>query len=1338
MRRPDVTVAVLGGPDRRRTRALLSELAPGLLPGDDVVVVGGHVHDQDLGSPRAWRVVERTKLVRPPARPRVHEVVVVLDARAEPTGPWLDGLLAILEDPAIGACAPRANIAEGEELLVGVPYRPHERAVREAFVSTLATRLGYEATEVNVLSGPCIAVRRDLFVAAGGLRALQEPHPVAALGAAARSAGLRIAVASGSYLHNGGGPPPRPGPRPPDARPLVSACLIVKDERHNLGRCLTSLEGFCDEVVVYDTGSTDDTRELARDAGAVVVEGFWDGDFGRARNAALEHCTGEWVLWIDADEVLVTDGPVQRDALAATSADIEALVVMIDNLREARAATTLAHPACRLFRRAYGCWTGKLHEQVVARAGTPELATAPAEGARITHWGYLAADFESRDKARRNLKSAFSDLSSSSGLSWTSRLVNLARSYGLCGRDEAAIDLARAAIAAGPNPAVERLALRTIIGALVRLDRGEDALAAADELRAISRAPLLAELETGRTLLSLGRDEEALEALSRVGEGVDDDGFEYGAHDTAVLRATALSRLDRHGEAADVLLGTITEHGGLDVHVGTLVGCLEDAGRRLTEIAEAVPTTRAVAFLGQLPQLEPEVADRVLEAWHGVAPSTAVLATATKVAGGLALDRRTVWSSRLRAAGLAHACPLVRLSGAPAEVLAGAALAAHRYGDPRGHMAVAALVQSLSPAERGAVRQEVERHAPSMTPCFDAVAALPSLPSLEPPGALLHQLDEVPTDVDEAPSRTDEVGKVDKKVLVVGATVSIRAMAVAVSLRRCGHDVLLVQPASRGARTFLSSLGVELAEFARSGCETRVAQMCATRSFDVLVVTRLGQATELQRLLPAAALVVDLDDAVASLPRADLVLAMGPGPGLAFFPVSAPQLYPPPGPFPLELREGVCVVGDFEAATPDELAHLEEAVLPALARHLGPTPVAVIGGGDVAGFLPGALDLGALANPVPWLRAARAVLVGSRAGAEHWLAAAQMCGTPGLAVPGADVDQLVPALVALADRRMDALWVRVAPRAATEEPLATPDPLSALATIRRRGAARVRFRPAGARLFETSGSTVADLRWGYGALPSEWLGPIRDLVDEVRVPTAWAREHALSSGVPEAKLHVATGGVDMAEYTPDGPRRMLRTRRQTKLLYLGDCSEHSGVDALVESYFVEFGAREDVCLVVATAVDAEGAPLLSELQGAASTSGHPEVLLVDAGSSALERAALYRACDALVCPERAQGDPTTLLEAMACGLPVVFLGGGAFDELCSDDEGYRVPASEVEVTPEEAGVLAPNGRLWKLEPSRAALSAALRAVVADREGRARKGEAARMRLLKQVLALADI
>jgi hypothetical protein len=83
-------------------------------------------------------------------------------------------------------------------------------------------------------------------------------------------------------------------------RRRLSACLITLDEEERLPEALASL-AFCDELVVVDSGSTDRTVELAREAGAVVVHNPWPG-FAVQRNVALRHATGDWVIEIDADE----------------------------------------------------------------------------------------------------------------------------------------------------------------------------------------------------------------------------------------------------------------------------------------------------------------------------------------------------------------------------------------------------------------------------------------------------------------------------------------------------------------------------------------------------------------------------------------------------------------------------------------------------------------------------------------------------------------------------------------------------------------------------------------------------------------------------------------------------------------------------------------------------------------------------------------------------------------------------------------------------------------------------------------------------------------------------
>jgi glycosyltransferase involved in cell wall biosynthesis len=83
----------------------------------------------------------------------------------------------------------------------------------------------------------------------------------------------------------------------------ISAVVITLDEERNLGRCLDSLGGVADEVVVVDSGSTDGTERIARERGATFVHQDWLG-YGPQKNAAVERASSEWVLSLDADEAL--------------------------------------------------------------------------------------------------------------------------------------------------------------------------------------------------------------------------------------------------------------------------------------------------------------------------------------------------------------------------------------------------------------------------------------------------------------------------------------------------------------------------------------------------------------------------------------------------------------------------------------------------------------------------------------------------------------------------------------------------------------------------------------------------------------------------------------------------------------------------------------------------------------------------------------------------------------------------------------------------------------------------------------------------------------------------
>ena len=79
----------------------------------------------------------------------------------------------------------------------------------------------------------------------------------------------------------------------------ISLCLIARDEAANLKRCLASARAAVDEIVVVDTGSQDDTLEIARSCGARVFSIAWPNDFSAARNHAIDRASGDWILILE-------------------------------------------------------------------------------------------------------------------------------------------------------------------------------------------------------------------------------------------------------------------------------------------------------------------------------------------------------------------------------------------------------------------------------------------------------------------------------------------------------------------------------------------------------------------------------------------------------------------------------------------------------------------------------------------------------------------------------------------------------------------------------------------------------------------------------------------------------------------------------------------------------------------------------------------------------------------------------------------------------------------------------------------------------------------------------
>jgi tetratricopeptide (TPR) repeat protein len=335
---------------------------------------------------------------------------------------------------------------------------------------------------------------------------------------------------------------------------LLSAAMIVRDEERLLGACLSSLAAVVDEVVVVDTGSSDDSVAVAESLGARTHRQPWTGDFSRARNAALELARGQWILYIDADERL---RPVSR-------ASLEGLLTGAVEL----AFRLLLYPFERSTPyREYRLWRndprirfrGAIHEKVV-----PAIeAIVAAEGATVSdcelaldHVGYAG---DQTEKHRRNLPllRAQLEIEPDNVFNWRHLGAVLAGLGEVEAAERAlwrAVELTRADSSPDQHGS---LAYADLVR--LRHERGEEVGGLVDE--ALERYPenWLLVWTKARLEIEAGRFESALpwlDSLVRVDlAGLPDRGVAYderlfGAFAHA-SRGLCLLRLERYIEAAD-------------------------------------------------------------------------------------------------------------------------------------------------------------------------------------------------------------------------------------------------------------------------------------------------------------------------------------------------------------------------------------------------------------------------------------------------------------------------------------------------------------------------------------------------------------------------------------------------------------------------------------------------------------------------------------------------------------------------------------------------------------------------------------------------------------------
>ncbi len=256
--------------------------------------------------------------------------------------------------------------------------------------------------------------------------------------------------------------------------------------------------------------------------------------------------------------------------------------------------------------------------------------------------------------------------------------------------------------------------------------------------------------------------------------------------------------------------------------------------------------------------------------------------------------------------------------------------------------------------------------------------------------------------------------------------------------------------------------------------------------------------------------------------------------------------------------------------------------------------------------------------------------------------------------------------------------------------------------------------------------------WEFGVLPLEWARQL-GRVDEVWVPSEYARRVYVDSGIQPGKVKVVPNGIDPVLFHPEAPPAKLGTQKRFKFLFVGGTIHRKGPDVLLRAYLDRFTAEDDVCLVIKDFGGKDvyaGQTFEAQIRAAQKTPGAPEILHLTGDLAAEEVAGLYTACDCLVHPYRGEGFGLPILEAMACGLPVIVTGGGSSDDFATDEFAMRLPALRQSLGTTVGGMdLVREG--WVLEPSLEALREAMREVFQNPEPARARGRQASVHVRRE-------
>ncbi|SPF48657.1 hypothetical protein SBDP1_760033 [Syntrophobacter sp. SbD1] len=235
--------------------------------------------------------------------------------------------------------------------------------------------------------------------------------------------------------------------------------------------------------------------------------------------------------------------------------------------------------------------------------------------------------------------------------------------------------------------------------------------------------------------------------------------------------------------------------------------------------------------------------------------------------------------------------------------------------------------------------------------------------------------------------------------------------------------------------------------------------------------------------------------------------------------------------------------------------------------------------------------------------------------------------------------------------------------------------------------------------------------WEYGRIPQSWVEPMSTLVDEIWVPSTHVRKTFIASGIPADRVQLVPNGVNSSQFHPSAQQLRISSEKKFKFLFVGAAIWRKGIDILLDAYRQTFDSHDDVVLIIKDLPagvfyqDAGAGKIILEIKRDPKA---PEIAHMQTVLKTEELPGLYTACDCLVHPYRAEGFALPVLEAMACGIPVVTTAWGSTDDFCSPDYSYLIPATRVEFKPSDIELA--DGGGWVLQPDLNALCRLMREV----------------------------